>query len=58
MGGWDQGKAATKPVIIDNKLYGRGGADDGYSTYSSLLAIKAVQKQGIALPSISTTIQE
>ena len=58
MGGWDEDKGATKPVIIDNKLYGRGGADDGYSTYSSLLAVKAVQKQGIALLSTISSIQE
>lgn len=33
----------TIPVIKDGKLYGRGGADDGYATYGSLLAIKAVK---------------
>ena len=41
--GWDENKAPTKPVIENGKLYGRGGADDGYSTYSSMLAVKAVQ---------------
>lgn len=35
----------------DGKLYGRGTADDGYATYSSILAIKAVQSQGIKIPS-------
>jgi len=33
----------TIPVIKDGKLYGRGGADDGYSTYSTMIAIKALQ---------------
>lgn len=33
----------TIPVIKDGKLYGRGGADDGYATYGSLLSIKAIQ---------------
>lgn len=32
-------------------MYGRGTADDGYATYSTILAIKAVQSQGIKLPS-------
>lgn len=41
--GWLEGLGATKPVIKDEKLYGRGGADDGYSTYGTMLAIKAVQ---------------
>jgi len=52
--GWDQnlGLSAYKPVLFPNsenpeKLYGRGGADDGYSTFGSLLAIKALQDQGL-----------
>jgi acetylornithine deacetylase/succinyl-diaminopimelate desuccinylase-like protein len=43
MGGWDADKGPTKPVIIGNCLYGRGGGDDGYAAYSSMLAVKAVQ---------------
>lgn len=39
-----------KPVIKDDKLYGRGGADDGYATYGTLIAIKALQKQGLKMP--------
>jgi acetylornithine deacetylase/succinyl-diaminopimelate desuccinylase-like protein len=41
--GWWEGFGATIPVIKDGKLYGRGGADDGYSTYGTMLAIKALQ---------------
>ena len=52
MEGWHEGKGALIPVIVDEKLYGRGGADDGYSTYSSMLAVKACQEQGIPLPSL------
>ena len=41
--GWMEGTGPTNPVIIGDLLYGRGGADDGYSTYSSMLAVKSVQ---------------
>jgi acetylornithine deacetylase/succinyl-diaminopimelate desuccinylase-like protein len=50
MVGWMEGIGATNPKIINGKLYGRGGADDGYATFSTLLAIKALQEQGILLP--------
>ncbi len=48
MQGWDEDKGPWKPVRIGDKLYGRGGADDGYAAYGSLTAIAALQKQGIA----------
>jgi hypothetical protein len=36
MTGWAEGLGPWIPVIKDNKLYGRGGADDGYAAYGSL----------------------
>ncbi len=45
MTGWDEDLGPWKPVIKDGKLYGRGGADDGYSVFAALTAINAVQKQ-------------
>jgi len=45
--GWRDGLEPWQPVIRDGKLYGRGGADDGYAVYGSLTAIRALQEQGI-----------
>lgn len=47
MTGWRDGLGPWQPVINNDKLYGRGGADDGYATFASLTAIKALQSQGI-----------
>ena len=38
------------PKLEDGKLYGRGGADDGYAVYASLTAIMALDKQGVPRP--------
>ncbi len=45
--GWSDGLEPWKPVLRDGKLYGRGGADDGYAIFASLTAIRALQAQGI-----------
>ncbi|MFI4921635.1 MAG: M20/M25/M40 family metallo-hydrolase, partial [Gammaproteobacteria bacterium] len=45
--GWMEGLDPWKPVMRGDKLYGRGGADDGYATFASLTAIRALQEQGI-----------
>jgi acetylornithine deacetylase/succinyl-diaminopimelate desuccinylase-like protein len=47
MKGWWDGFGPWTPVIKDNKLYGRGGADDGYAMYGSLAALQSLKDQGV-----------
>jgi acetylornithine deacetylase/succinyl-diaminopimelate desuccinylase-like protein len=55
--GWDPELGPWSPVIRDGKLYGRGGADDGYAVFSSLAAILALKARGLALPSCLIMIE-
>jgi len=48
MTGWREGLGPWLPVLEGGKLYGRGGADDGYALFASLAAIGALQAQGAA----------
>jgi acetylornithine deacetylase/succinyl-diaminopimelate desuccinylase-like protein len=48
MAGWTEGTGPWQPVLKDNKLYGRGGADDGYALFASLAALLALKQQNIA----------
>ncbi len=50
MTGWNEGLGPWQPVLRGDKLYGRGGADDGYSTFAALTAINAIQAQGLSHP--------
>ena len=47
MTGWRDGLGPWRPVVEADRLYGRGGADDGYSAFASLAAIRALKEQGI-----------
>lgn len=44
MSGWDADLGPWKAVIKDDKLYGRGAADDGYATFCALTAIETLQR--------------
>ena len=46
MVGWHEGLGPWSPVLDGDRLYGRGGADDGYSAFASLTAIRAVRAAG------------
>lgn len=47
MTGWDADKGPWTPVRVGDRLYGRGGADDGYAAFASLTAINALREQGL-----------
>lgn len=47
MTGWSEGLGPWTPVLKGDKLYGRGGADDGYAIFGSLAALLALQEQNI-----------
>ena len=55
--GWRSGLGPWTPKIIDDKLYGRGGADDGYAVYASIAAVQALKAQGAAHPRIVGLIE-
>ena len=43
---WSEGLGPWLPVLRGDRLYGRGGADDGYSTFAALIAVAAVHEAG------------
>ncbi len=45
MTGWRPGLSPWQPVREGDKLYGRGGADDGYSSFASLSALQILAEQ-------------
>jgi acetylornithine deacetylase/succinyl-diaminopimelate desuccinylase-like protein len=48
MVGWRADGGPWTPLVEDGRLYGRGGADDGYAIFAALSAIGALAAQGVA----------
>jgi acetylornithine deacetylase/succinyl-diaminopimelate desuccinylase-like protein len=46
MSGWREGLGPWTPVIEEARLYGRGGADDGYAVFAALCSIRKLQEEG------------
>ena len=55
--GWRSDLGPWTPKYEDGKLYGRGGADDGYAIYASITAIQALKSQQVAHPRIVGLIE-
>ena len=48
--GWRSDLGPWTPKFEDGKLYGRGGADDGYAVYASIAAVQALKNQNVPHP--------
>ena len=46
MTGWRDGRGPWAPVLEGDRLYGRGGADDGYAVFAALTGIEALRDAG------------
>ncbi len=55
--GWRSDLGPWTPKYQDGKLYGRGGADDGYAVYASIAAVQALKAQGVEHPRIVGLIE-
>jgi acetylornithine deacetylase/succinyl-diaminopimelate desuccinylase-like protein len=55
--GWRNDLGPWTPKVEDDKLYGRGGADDGYAVYAAVSAIEALKAQGVTHPRIVGLIE-
>ncbi|AVS76175.1 M20 family metallopeptidase [Paracidovorax cattleyae] len=55
--GWRKDLGPWSPKYEEGKLYGRGGADDGYAVYASIAAVQEIQRQGVPHPRIVGLIE-
>jgi acetylornithine deacetylase/succinyl-diaminopimelate desuccinylase-like protein len=56
-GGWSDGLGPWQPVLRGERLYGRGGADDGYAVFAVVAALRALAAQGAARPRVVALIE-
>ena len=57
MTGWAEGYGPWIPRLDNDKLYGRGGADDGYAMFGALSALMSLREQGIPYARCSLLIE-
>lgn len=57
MMGWEPDLGPWKAVRRGEKLYGRGGADDGYAVFASICAVEQLIAAGTKKPNIKIAIE-
>lgn len=57
MAGWAAGRSAWAPSLEGERLYGRGGADDGYALFAAIAAVLALRAQGLGYPRCTLLIE-
>ena len=57
MTGWRSDLGPWTPTLDDGRLYGRGGADDGYAVYAAIAAVSALQRQQRSHPRVMGLIE-
>ena len=55
--GWRNDLGPWTPKYEDGKLYGRGGADDGYAAYAAIAALQALKSQNVSHPRVVGLIE-
>ena len=55
--GWRNDLGPWTPKYEDGRLYGRGGADDGYAVYAAIAAVQALKAQDVPHPRIVGLIE-
>ena len=55
--GWRSDLGPWTPKYENGKLYGRGGADDGYAVYAAIAAVQALKRQNVPHPRIVGLIE-
>jgi len=57
MVGWHEGSGPWEPRIADGKLYGRGGADDGYAVFCSIAVLRHLVEEKKPFSNIKILIE-
>lgn len=57
MTGWKEGINPWAPTYIDDRVYGRGSADDGYALFCAITAVNDLEENNISHPRLLIIIE-